>query len=201
MRRTASDIFDEWLVVRAQAGEDAAMRKLVARWHTRLYRHARRLVDRAEAAEDATQEAWLAIVRSVRRLDDPARFGPWAYAIVTNKCRDWVRRQQRGRARGFDDANAGAVNDLRDERAVHDGSSDERDDAVRAVRAAMRELPSTQRAALALHYLDGMNIAEIATALGIPAGTVKSRLHHAREKLRAILERNERHQHHERVQQ
>ena len=197
MRRSASDIHDEWLVVRAQAGEQNAMRQLVARWHGRLYRHARRLVDRADAAEDATQEAWLAIVRGVRRLDDPARFGPWAYRIVTNKCRDWVRRQQRRRAHGLGDVNAGAMNDVRDDRAAHDGDGDEGDDAVRALRSAMRELPPTQRAALGLHYLDGMNIAEIAAALGIPAGTVKSRLHHAREKLRAILERNERNQHHE----
>lgn len=195
MRRTASDIHDEWLVVRSQAGEHDAMRQLVARWHKRLYRHARRLVDRADTAEDATQEAWLAIVRGLRRLDDPARFPSWAYRIVTNKCRDWVRRQQRKRAHGFSDAHAEQASVVCDEHPAPDAGSNERDDAVRALRSAMRDLSPTHRAALALHYLDGMNIAEIAAALGIAAGTVKSRLHHAREKLRAILEQHERIEH------
>lgn len=197
MRRHASDIHDEWLVVRSQAGEETALRELVARWRHRLYRHARRLTGRADAAEDATQEAWLAIVRGLRRLDDAARFGPWAYAIVTNKCRDWVRKQSRRRAGGLGDAATVEAAHAPQRHDGHDGGRGEGDDQTRALRAAMRDLSPTHRAALALHYLDGMNIAEIAAALGVPPGTVKSRLHHAREKLRAILERN---QHHERVQ-
>jgi RNA polymerase sigma-70 factor (ECF subfamily) len=56
----------------------------------------------------------------------------------------------------------------------------------------MRELSASHRAALALHYLDGLSIAQIAMAMNVPPGTVKSRLHHARERLRAIIERNER---------
>lgn len=191
MQRTAAEIYDEWLVIRSQSGDEAALRELVSRWHTRLHLHARRLVDQAHAADDVVQEAWLAIVRGLRRLNDPARFGPWAYRIVTNKCSDWVRRQACGRTRGQShDGEAHTV-------AADDGlaaarDATDHDDELYALRKAMRELAPTHRAALALHYLDGLSIAEIAMAMNVPPGTVKSRLHHARERLRAIVERNER---------
>jgi RNA polymerase sigma factor (sigma-70 family) len=70
---------------------------LSRRWHPRVLGHAYRLLGRREAARDVAQEAWLAIVRGLRRLDDPARFKSWSFAIVGNKCRDWIRRTQRRR--------------------------------------------------------------------------------------------------------
>ncbi|HRP62484.1 MAG TPA: RNA polymerase sigma factor [Phycisphaerales bacterium] len=191
MLRTAEDIFDEWLVLSYQTGEPGALRELVARWQTRLYRHARRLIDRADAAEDVTQEAWLAIMRGLMRLDDPACFGPWAYRIVTNKCRDWVRHQKRQRARGVhEDGDIGRATI-----AAPTGSAcgvAAEDDEILELRRAMRELSPIHRSVLALHYLDGMGVAAIAIAMGVPQGTIKSRLHHARERLRANIEHNER---------
>jgi RNA polymerase sigma-70 factor, ECF subfamily len=191
VRRTASDIHDEWLVLRCQAGEKAALPLLVDRWQARLYRFARRLVDRADVAGDVMQEAWLAIVRSLERLDDPARFGPWAYRIVTNKCRDRVRERVRQRDRSekgdvaVEDISAPECAD-----AAHHSAG--RNESLHALRLALRELSPAHRAVLALHYLDGMGISEIAFAMGTPEGTVKSRLHHARERLRAIIEQKER---------
>lgn len=195
MQRTAADIYDEWLVIRAQSGDDAALRLLVSRWHARLYRHARRLVQQAHAADDITQDAWLAIVRSLRRLNDPARFAPWAYRIVTNKCSDWIRKQSRDKARfqQFDAAgDAIVVNSAAVDAVEHAAGHD---DELHALRCAMRELSSVHQATLALHYLDGLSIAEIAVAMHVPPGTVKSRLHHAREHLRAVIEHNERMKH------
>jgi RNA polymerase sigma-70 factor (ECF subfamily) len=177
MDRSADDILDEWLVIRCQAGEPEALRRLVGRWQARLLAHARRLLDRGDAAADATQEAWLAIVRGLHRLDDPARFGPWAYAILTNKCRDAQRRGARASAESIEDRAAPQV---------------DADDGRDELRVALRSLSPDHRAVLALHYLDGMALADIATALEVPVGTVKSRLHHARDRLRASLERLER---------
>lgn len=185
MTRTSSDILDEWLVIRCQAGEVDAVRDLVARWHARLYAHARRLVDRTDAADDAMQESWLAIVRGIRRLDDPARFGPWAYAIVTYKCRDWIRKRRR-------EPDAGAtLEDAVAPPAVR-SDIDRPVDDQNALRGALGALSPDHRAALALHYLEGMSVADIATSLGVPVGTIKSRLHHARERLRAQLQLIER---------
>lgn len=178
MNRSADDILDEWLVIHSQTGESEALRRLVGRWQSRLLAHARRLLDRGDAAADATQEAWLAIVRGLPRLDDPARFGPWAYAIVTNKCRDARRRGSREAAEAIEDHAAPA----------HADADDDRDE----LRVALRTLSPDHRAVLALHYLDGLALADIATALELPVGTVKSRLHHARDRLRASLERFER---------
>ena len=92
MRRTADQIADELLVLGSQAGDTTAWRRLVERWQPRLFAQAFRLAGTREGAADITQESWLAIVRSLRRLDDPARFRFWARRIVANKSADWVRQ-------------------------------------------------------------------------------------------------------------
>ncbi len=82
---------DELLVLRCQDGDGGAMDELVRRWHGRLLRHAWHLTRREDAASDVTQDAWVGIVRGIRRLSDPAMFRVWAYRIVTHKCADWMR--------------------------------------------------------------------------------------------------------------
>ena len=93
MTRTHEDIQDELLVLQCQEGDGDALKALIARWQPRLARLAWRLTGESEAARDVVQDAWLAIVRGLKRLDDPARFRWWAYRIVTNKCADWIRRR------------------------------------------------------------------------------------------------------------
>jgi RNA polymerase sigma-70 factor (ECF subfamily) len=188
LNRTPDDIQDELLVLQCQEGDADAMRSLVARWQPRLSRFAWRLTLDREAARDVVQETWLAIVRGLRRIDDPARFRGWAYRIVANKCADWTRRRtvrrEAARAIGHAAAIAGvepaAVTDAIDEAAA---------DRMRRLRTALANLPAEQRAILTLHYLDGMSVGEIAGVLSVPAGTVKSRLYHARNRLREAIER------------
>ena len=183
MSRTSEDIQDELLVLQCQDGDGEAMKTLIRRWQPRLGRLAWRLTGEREAARDIVQDAWLAIVRGLRRLDDPARFRSWAYRIVGNKCADWTRRRIVHRA---------AADKLRD--TVESASGDPSNRAAAAsevdrLRAALRTLPDEQRAILSLHYLDGMGVSEIAGVLSVPRGTVKSRLHHARSRLKQTLER------------
>ena len=175
-------IYDELLVLRCQEGDPKALEELVERWQSRLWRHANHLTGRPEVAWDIVQEAWMAIVRGIRRLDDPARFRQWSYRIVSNKCTDWMRRQHRQRK---------LVEDVSHE--VQEGATDSADQAsgdddVDRLRQALRRLPKDRQTILAMLYLDGMSIAEIASVLAIPEGTVKSRLHQARNHLRTILE-------------
>lgn len=181
MRPPSGQLRDELLVMAAQDGRAAAMDELVARWQPRLWRHAFRLTGRREAAWDVIQDAWLAIIRGLRRLADPARFRPWAYRIVTHKASDWIRRHQRDRAvrSGLDDAPPPVGKDGRAEQ--------DRLDEVDSVRAALARLPGGQRIVLILHYLDELPVAEIAHVLNIPPGTVKSRLHNGRAELRRLL--------------
>lgn len=183
MDRSQDQIFEELLVVFAQGGDTEALEELVQRWIPRLSRHAAFMSNQA-AAPDILQEALLAIARGIRSLDDPARFGAWAQRIVSNKCADWVRRERRERGRQ-DAHQLDSINTPRQQ-----GSQS---DQTRAVRAALRRLPPERRALLALRYADGLTDAAIAEAMGIPKGTVKSRMHAAREELRAALDTKEIH--------
>jgi RNA polymerase sigma-70 factor (ECF subfamily) len=174
--------YDELLVLRSQDGDAAAMDELVERWQGRLYRHACRLTASPDSARDAVQEAWIAIVRGLRKLDDPARFGPWAYRILSNKCVDWVRRQSRNRK---------LDQNLVDQQRPEDGvveQNPELDETRQTVVKALRGLSPAQQGLLALFYQDGFGVGEIAEILEVPVGTVKSRLFNARNALKRALE-------------
>lgn len=178
--RTPEDIYDELLVMRCQDGNQKALVALVGRWQPRLLRHAMRLTREHEAANDVTQEAWVAIVRGIRHLDDAARFAPWAYRIVTNKCADWTRRQQRQRA---------SIVPLTAEPVAKESSVEASQDAVAALREAIKLLSHEEQAILSLFYVEGLSLRDIAEALSLPVGTVKSRLHYARCNLKEVMER------------
>jgi DNA-directed RNA polymerase specialized sigma24 family protein len=180
--RTPDDVYDELLVIRCQEGDAAALAELVQRWQPRLARQAMRLTGRGDEAADVLQEAWLAIVRGIRRLDDPACFRRWAYRILTNKCADWTRRRRRERATQVS---------LVGEPAGSGPPLCPPQDDVAAIRAALRTLPRHEKAILAMFYLDSMPVRLIADALSLPEGTVKSRLYHARNHLKEVLERRE----------
>lgn len=177
MTNDVSRAFTGMLVLMAQQGEREALERLAAHWRPRHYAHARRLLGQADRAADAVQEAWTGIVRGLGRLREPERFPAWSYAIVTRRCQDAIRRKGR-EPPGDPDA------DPPDPAA---GAEDQTSDLRRALAA----LPPDQRAAIALFYLDGFSIGEIAEAVGIPAGTVKTRLFHARRALRRQLEGDE----------
>lgn len=176
-----NEAYDQWLVLCAQSGDEEALRRLVDRWNPHLQRHASRLTGNPDGAADVAQEAWLAIVRGLKRLDDPACFRRWAYQIVTRKCADWVRGRQRRRA-----TTETLVAD-----PEHPEPTGDPHEPVARLRAALAELASDDRTILAMHYLDGMPLTEIAESLLLPVGTVKSRLFHARKRLKAVLENDE----------
>jgi RNA polymerase sigma-70 factor (ECF subfamily) len=108
-------------------------------------------------------------------------FRRWAYTIVTRRAADWQRAAQR----------QDRESDLEEQREEYpEAAADtETDEKVRLVRAALHELSGDDRAILALHYFEGFGLWEMAEILGVPEGTVKSRLHHARLRLREQLER------------
>ncbi len=197
MTRTPDDILDELLVLRCQDGDARAFEVLVTRWQQPLRRHAWRLTGCTDAASDVVQEAWLAIVRGLRRLDDPARFRPWALRIVTNKCADWTRRQQRQRrimrsvaTETSSTTGAAGAPSFAPRSVGEEPVADETDGTeISRLREALRELPRDRRAILSMLYLDGLSTRQIAQSLSLPVGTVKSRLHHARNQLRNLLER------------
>jgi len=181
MRRDAERIFDEYLAAAARAGDRAAFGRLAQRWQARLLAHAFRLTGDGEMARDVVQDAWRDIVNSLPRLKDAAVFPAWAYRIVTRRAADTIRRTQRDRRT----VAAYAVEPKNNEVAT--GAMEAAADGG-ALNKVIAALPPGQRAAVALHYKEGFSVAEVAVALEVPAGTVKTRLMHARRKMRDALE-------------
>jgi RNA polymerase sigma factor (sigma-70 family) len=168
-------ITDELLVMECQDGRVEALERLISRWQKRLWQYACRLTGDTEAAWDITQETWLAVIRGLGRLHDPARFRPWIYQIVTRRADDWIAGNVKARRRRAD------LNPDQTE----PGPEQRREDSEELCRLLNR-LPEQGRTVLTLYYLEGLPIAEIATVLGIPPGTVKSRLHAARNEMKAL---------------
>jgi RNA polymerase sigma-70 factor (ECF subfamily) len=164
----------ELLVLRAQTGDRRAFAQLYRLWAPRLQAHVARTAADVHAALDISQETWLGIARALPRLDDPASFAPWAYRIATRKAADWTRTRIRDRRIGEDAA----------PRPQPEPASDDTD----RIRDAINRLPPDRRAILSMHYADSLTLMQIACALQIPVGTVKSRLHAARAELKHILE-------------
>ena len=168
--------FDALLVTLVWSGDREASRRLAIRWQPRLLRTARRLLQDRDGAMIAVQESWVAILRGLHRLDDPDRFAPWAFGILRHKCLDRIRSAQSRRDRGAD---------LAEEHLV---SSDRAPEERLAILQAFAALPHDQRLAAHLHYIEGLALTEIARATDVPEGTVKSRLFHARRRLKAVLQ-------------
>ena len=181
MRRDKQRVLDEYLVAAARTGDRQAFARLAKNWQPVLLRHAWRLTGDADLARDTLQDAWLDIVRGLHTLSDSAAFPAWAYKIVTRKCANTIRKLQKHR-RTRDAVAAEPVK-------VHDGEAEASSRAdLYAVSRAMAALPPAQRSVMALYHVEDMPVAEIARALSIPPGTVKTRLMHARRKIRAVLE-------------
>jgi len=169
---------DELLVLKCQEADSEAFEELLRRWQKRLWQHAWRLVGREDAAWDILQDSLVAISGGIARLEAPAAFGAWAYRIVTHKSKDWLRRESR-RRRAYESYET---------ELAHSQGDRLPGDRIMSLKEAVLRLPGRDRALLALKYEDGFDIEEIASILDVPPGTVKSRLYHARQRLRTMME-------------
>lgn len=178
----AAELDDRALVTAAQAGDRAALDALLRRHHDRIHALCRRLAGNEADALDATQEALIAIARGIRRFDGRAAFSTWAYRVTTNACLDELRRRRRRPVPGLPE-------DLDDvgghqRRAVGAPSSGIEGLADRlAVDTALSRLTEEFRVAVVLRDLCDLDYAEIAEVLGIPPGTVRSRIARGRSQL------------------
>jgi len=171
--KPVEQLVDEILVMDSQSGSVKAMEMLVSRWQKRLWRYAFNLTGDPEAAWDITQESWLGIIKGLRKLHDPARFRAWAYRIVTNKVNDWIRRNRKVNKVGL--------------KEIHEQQYTEKKDI--GVKELLEKLEMKSKTVLTLYYYELLNVSEISVALKIPKGTVKSRLHSARNELRKLYQR------------
>ena len=169
---------DTELVVRAQHGDEGAFTSLAVAVGDRLHAVAHRILRDTDLAEDATQQALLTIWRDLPQLRDRARFDAWSYRLLVRACYAEGRKTRR------------SAPNMRllpaDEPMTADGTNLvlDRDQLDRG----FRRLSIEHRAVVVLHHYLDLPLEEVAGVLGVPLGTVRSRLHHAMRGLRAALE-------------
>jgi len=168
-------VADADLVAAALAGSEAAFARLVAENRPAIRRAAARMLDDEALAEDATQEALLKAWRHLRSFRGEAAFGTWLYQIARNVCRSWsaTARTRRPAVRPWTFGAWPAGDPAPDEQVA-------RAELARCVRGAVARLPEEYRAAVSLRDLEGVPYTEVAATLGVPLGTVKSRISRGR---------------------
>jgi len=165
------------LVERAQRGDGEAFAQLIRPAHDRLFATAHRILRDSDAAEDAVQDAIVRCWRDIRGLRDPARFEAWLYRLLVNASRDHARSTRRA---------------LRDSATLPPGLPAAGDDYAAlaehdALERAFLKLNTDHRIVLVLAHYAGYSAPEIAAIVGVPTGTVYSRLHYATRAMRDVL--------------
>lgn len=168
-------------VLLAQRGDRRAFEWLLREQYDRLYAIARRIVSDSHDAEDATQEAVVRAWRQVPKLRDAQRFEAWITRLLVNACYDILRQRGRRIQVPLD-----AVRDANPTDHAVDHAERDR------LELAFRRLTPQHRAVLVLHFYSDLTAERIAEVVGVPVGTVNSRLHYAVRALRAALEADER---------
>lgn len=173
---------DEELLRRVAAGEEAAFAALVHRHEREVFGYLRRYLGDAQQAEDVFQATFLRVHQKRSQFIEGRRFRPWLYAIATHQAIDSQRRNRRHRMASLDKQAAGSEAALIDSVADREALSDEALESAEAatwVRSAVERLPQKLRDTLDLVYRRGLKHREAAALLGIPVGTVKSRIANA----------------------
>jgi RNA polymerase sigma-70 factor, ECF subfamily len=176
---------DSDLVLAAQRGDRDALDRLLHRHFDRIHAVCRRIAGSTRDADDAAQEAMIRIVRGLDRFDGRASFSTWSYRIATNAALDELRKRSR----------RPQLHVVRDDRSIP-GTADPVDELAErrvesvadriAIDAALAELPDEFRVPVVMRDIGDLDYAEIAEALSVPLGTVKSRIARGR---RMLLER------------
>ena len=179
-RRRVTELSDEQLLEAIAAGDEGALGALYDRFGRVAFGVALRVLRDRALAEDAVQEAFLAIWRSAERYRiERAKPSTWVLTLVHRRAVDLVRREDRRRAEPLDEPPEAAGDDVPEEAGLRERRA--------AVQTALRQLPDDQRQALELAYYGGYTQSELAERLGVPLGTIKSRMFAGLTRLRELV--------------
>lgn len=184
MKKFPEHISSEQLVEQYQEGNRDALKLLIKKHHPKMTRTIRYYTQSSEPVNDLVQECWYHIIRQLGQLDLKISFEAWVLTIAKHKAIDWIRQQQKNRKLDMELMNQNADDENRDEFTL---AGDEWQDKLGKIQSAIQQLPKHQNIVLSLFYLENLSVKEISNVLKISTGTVKSRLFHAREKLKSIL--------------
>lgn len=169
---------DEYQALLAIGGDKRAFTLLYKRWHARFLRFACRLSGSAEEGQDILQEAAITIAGNIHKLQDPTRFSAWAYTIIRRRAADHIKANIRRRNLQTAFSEQAEPTRLTSNIEIQQVES-------LTLKQALARLPDADRTLLSLFYVDGLTGAEMAAAMDIPLGTIKSRLFKARKKLQS----------------
>lgn len=187
---------DAELVQRFKEGDRAAFEAIVDRHQHRVYTLALRWMGDEQVAAEVAQDVFIALFRSLAKFRGEAKLTTWIYRVVLNHTRNrrqYRRRRHLDRHEPLEGERATRDSEAPRRQLVGDGPAPDeavhRTDAERIVHQALAELPEEQRAIIVLRDIEDLPYEEIAELLGVPRGTVKSRLHRARGQLARVLNR------------
>ena len=173
MTEAVDRLYEQVLVLRCQAGDEAAFVEIVQRYHERLQYYVRRLSVDASRVDDVLQEVWLIVFRGLPRLRRPGALAAWLFRIARNAA---LAEQRRDRAL------SGPASVLEAAAAAEDEPDFTPQDAAR-MHACLDRLAPGHREVLVLRFFEELSYQDIADVVGSPLGTVRSRLHHAKRAL------------------
>lgn len=182
MSLNRKDIYLELLVLRCQQGDRPALEELVRHFEKRLYYYIHRLADDEHDVWNILQDTWLKVIRSIGRVREPSLITVWLYSVARHTVLDY-RRGKYARAINF------GTQELTVD--IPENAIQPEFDNVGLVHHAMQFLSAPHREVLTLHFLEAMSLEAIAAITGVSVGTIKSRLFYAKQKLKEIIERED----------
>lgn len=169
---------DGILVQQFQSGNKNALTKLVKRWHKTFCEKAHWLVKDPDVAKDIAQDSWSIIINKINHLKTPESFGSWALRIVYTKSLDWLKYNKR---------NKHHYELYKQEQEIINVEANDEELIKRELAKVVKTLSKDQQTVIQLFYVQDYSLKQISKILNISVGTAKSRLFHAREKLKQIL--------------
>ncbi len=179
MHKQTNHIINEELARRYQSGDKDALKELIKRFNSVLTAKIYAQTRDKDSLNDIVQDCWFAIINNLHEVKFQIGFEAWALNIARNKAVDWIRRRQQQRRK--------LAQILNEEMVTADDSTDIRETQIKKLRVNMNLLPESQKIILELFYKDNLSLSEVSKLLGVPEGTVKSRLFTAREQLKKLI--------------
>lgn len=196
--RSAEEAIDKRIIERCRRGEKDAFNELIIRYEKRIYNYAFRLSGSYDAANDIASDTFLRVYNSLANFRGESSFITWLFRIVTNIYLDSKKRERARPAQSLDEIielGEASVSVQVDDSAPGPAQVAEAGERTQLLQNAISSLPDYQRMMIVMYHSDGQSYEEIAAALDMPIGTVKSRLNRARLSLREILDPLQEHFH------
>jgi len=185
---------DRTLVERVQGGDERAFRALYERYHRRAFAVAYGVVKNKQDALDVVQDGFVKVHKHIGKFQGSSSFYTWLYRIIMNLSIDHVRRRKNSKGLEYDDGVGREADEVAGDGTLlprildaNPGKTVVRRELLEKIQGALDELPEYHRAVILLREIEGLTYEEMSETLGVPKGTIMSRLFHARKKMQAAL--------------